>query len=290
MIRILLAVNQDLISRALYTYLEPAKDLEIIGSAKDGLTAIKQLEALHPDVVLIDLEMPGIDGLSTTRLVSQRFANTKVFILSSHANEEYIQEAIHAGAKGYLLKNTPTEELADAIRLVYKGYIVVVPGLLEKLLTKPPTTKYVSNELTQLKNEFNHHSTELEKAFKLKDEAASSQIVGFKQELGAIEQNLPHELAIQLSRVKEEIHQHLRTFEQDLLSRMEEEHNTFIRSMGESGLLAELAERHQLLESQLLRTKASLERFRKFVYRIFIYLIIPVSAGTIGLFFWIGFH
>ena len=290
MIRILLADDQNLISGALSTYLEPAKDLEIIGSAKDGLTAIKQLEALHPDVVLIDLEMPGIDGLSTTRLVSQRFANTKVLILSSHANEEYIQEAIQAGAKGYLLKNTPTEELADAIRLVYKGYIVVVPGLLEKLLTKPPTTKYVSNELTQLKNEFNHHSTELEKAFKLKDEAASSQIVGFKQELGAIEQNFHHELAIQLSRVKEEIYQHLMTFEQDLLSRMEEEHDSFIRSMGESGFLAELAERHQLLESQLLRTKASLERFRKFVYRIFIYLIIPVSAGTIGLFFWIGFH
>ena len=290
MIRILLAVNQNLISRALYTYLEPAKDLEIIASAKDGLTAIKQLDALHPDIALIDIEMPGIDGLSTTRLVSQRFANTKVFILSSHANEEYIQETLQAGAKGYLLKNTPIEELADAIRLVYKGYIVVVPGLLEKLLTNPPTTKYVSNELTQLKNELNHDSTELEKAFKLRDEADGSQLANFKQELRAIEQNFHHELAIQLSRVKEEIHQHLMTFEQDLLRRMEEEHDSFFRSMGESGFLSELAERHQLIESQLLRTKASLERFRKFVYRIFIYLIILASAGTIGLFFWMRFH
>ncbi len=254
------------------------------------MTAIKQLEALHPDVALIDLEMPGIDGLSTTRLVSQRFANTKVLILSSYANEEYIQEVIQAGAKGYLLKNTPTEELADAIRLVHKGYIVVMPGLLEKLFTKPPTIKYVSNELTKLKNEFYHYLTELEKAFKLKDKAASSQIANLRKELGAIEQNFNHELAIQLSRVKEEIHQHLMTFEQDLPSRIKEEHDTFTRSMSESGFLAQLAERHQLLESQLLRTKASLERFQKFVYRILIYLIIPVSAGTIGLFFWISFH
>ena len=290
MIRILLADDQNLISRELYTHLEPAKDLEIVGSAKDDLTVIEQIELLHPDIVLVDIEMSSIDGLSTTRLVSQHFANSKVLILSNHANEEYIKEALQAGAKGYILKNTSAEELADAIRLVHKGYILVVPGLLEKLFTKAPTTKYVSNELTQLRDKFNYYLTELEQAFKLKDKAANSQIVNVKQELGAIEKNLHHELTIQLDRVKEEIHQHLMNFERDLLSQMEEELNTFIKSMGESGFLIELAEKHQWLESQLLRTKASLERFEKFVYRMFIYLVIPFSAATIGLFFWISFR
>ena len=97
-------------------------------------------------------------------------------------------------------------------------------------------------------------------------------------------------MTIQLDRVKEEIHQHLINFERDLLSQMEEELNTFIKSMGESGFLIELAEKHQWLESQLLRTKASLERFEKFVYRMFIYLVIPFSAATIGLFSWISFR
>lgn len=290
MIRILLADDQNFISRELYTYLEPAKDLEIVGSAKDDLTVIEQIELMHPDIVLVDIEMSSIDGLSTTRLVSQHFANSKVLILSNHANEEYMKEALQAGAKGYILKNTSAEELAYAIRLVYKGYILVVPGLLEKLFTKAPTTKYVSNELTQLRDKFNYYLTELEQAFKLKDKVANSQMVHVKQELGAIEKNLHHELTIQIDRVKEEIHQHLMNFEQDLLSQMEEELNTFIKSMGESGFLIELAEKHQWLESQLLRTKASLERFEKFVYRMFIYLVIPFSAGTIGLFFWISFH
>ncbi|MGK7935163.1 MAG: response regulator transcription factor [Xenococcaceae cyanobacterium] len=290
MIRILLADDQNFISRELYTYLEPAKDLEIVGSAKYDLTVIEQIELMHPDIVLVDIEMSSIDGLSTTRLVSQHFANSKVLILSNHANEEYIKEALQAGAKGYILKNTSAEELADAIRLVHKGYILVVPGLLEKLFTKAPTTKYVSNELTQLRDKFNYYLTELEQAFKLKDKVANSQIVHVKQELGAIEKNLHHELTIQIDRVKEEIHQHLMNFERDLLSQMEEELNTFIKSMGESGFLIELAEKHQWLESQLLRTKASLERFEKFVYRMFIYLVIPFSAGTIGLFFWISFH
>jgi HlyD family secretion protein len=112
--------------------LEPELDLEIVGSAEDGQTALKEIEKRHPDVALIDIEMPGIDGLTITQMICQRFAGTKVLILSSYDKQQYINNALQSGAKGYLLKDTPSEEIANAIRSVYKGYVQLGPGLFEK--------------------------------------------------------------------------------------------------------------------------------------------------------------
>ena len=136
MIRLLVADDQNLIRHALQVYLETEKDLEVVGSAQDGQTTLEQIEALNPDVVLLDIEMPGMSGLSTTQIICQKFPETKVLVLSSHDDEYYINEALKMGAKGYLLKNTAAEDLANVIRSVHKGYFQLGPGLSEKLIGK----------------------------------------------------------------------------------------------------------------------------------------------------------
>ena len=105
---------------------------KVIGTANDGQQALQKVEFLHPDVVLIDLEMPQMDGVSATRIISQKFPDCKVLVLSSYDTSSHLHKALQAGAKGYLLKNTPDGELKDAISSINKGYYQVGPGLLAK--------------------------------------------------------------------------------------------------------------------------------------------------------------
>ncbi len=133
MIRILLVDDQKLIRQALTALLELDSSIQIVGSASDGQSGIELVEAHHPDVVLIDIRMPGMDGVTATRIICERFPDTKILVLSSYDDEKFLAAALRAGAKGYLLKDTPAEELIGAIRLVYKGYSQIGPGLLEKI-------------------------------------------------------------------------------------------------------------------------------------------------------------
>jgi DNA-binding NarL/FixJ family response regulator len=136
MIRILLVDDQKLIRQGLKALLELDSEIEIVGSASDGQTAIEQVGILNPDIALIDIRMPGMDGVTATRIISERFPETKVIVLSGYDDEEYLAEALRAGAKGYLLKDTPAEELVNVIRAVHKGYAQIGPGLLEKISDK----------------------------------------------------------------------------------------------------------------------------------------------------------
>ena len=111
-------------------------DIEVVGLANNGQVAIQQVEALKPDVVLMDIRMPIMDGREATRIICQQFPKTKVLVVSTFDEDEYITQAIKAGAKGYLLKDMPVEELAQAIRLVYRGYSQMGPGLMEKMLDR----------------------------------------------------------------------------------------------------------------------------------------------------------
>lgn len=140
-IRIFLVDDQKTILQMLSHFLESEPDLEVIGSSQDSQTALQQIEKLHPELAIIDIEMPGLDGLAMTRIIQQRFAATKVLILSSYERTAYIQKALEAGAKGYLLKNTPREELVDAIRFIHKGYLQLGPGLYEKLESEQLTSE-----------------------------------------------------------------------------------------------------------------------------------------------------
>jgi hemolysin D len=133
MIRVLLVDDQNTIVQMLQISLQPQPDLQIVGSAEDGRTALKEVEEQHPDVAIVDIEMPGVDGLSAIASICQQFADTKVLVFSSHDDKNYIRDALRAGAKGYLLKSTPAEDIANAIRSVHKGYVQLSPGLLEKI-------------------------------------------------------------------------------------------------------------------------------------------------------------
>ena len=119
MIGILLVDDQKLIRQGLKALLELDPEIQVLGSASDGQTAIEQAEILHPDIVLLDIRMPGMDGVAATRIICERFANTKVIVLSGYDDEEYLTDALRSGAMGYLLKDTPAEELIGVIPVSY---------------------------------------------------------------------------------------------------------------------------------------------------------------------------
>ncbi|MCM1983954.1 response regulator [Lyngbya confervoides] len=125
--------DQHFVQKMLEHSLAGQADFQIIGVASHGEEALDCVDRLHPHIVLIDVEMPGIDGLEVTQRLTQRSPQTRVLVLSIHDDEHYIRQALQAGAKGYLLKTTPAEELAHAIRFVHRGYLQLGPGLFERL-------------------------------------------------------------------------------------------------------------------------------------------------------------
>lgn len=114
-LKILLADDQKLIQQKLQQMLSPKANLQVVGTAGDGERAIALVESLNPDVVLIDIEMPRMNGIEAAKIIDRRFPNCKILVLSSHENPEYVQQIISAGADGYILKNTPAEDLVTAI-------------------------------------------------------------------------------------------------------------------------------------------------------------------------------
>lgn len=136
MIKVLLVDDQSLIRQGLKALLELEPDLEVVGDAENGEIAIHLIEELSPDVVLMDIRMPIMDGVAATWEIQKRFPGIKVLVLTTFDDDEYVKAALQNGAMGYLLKDTPSEELAVAIRAVYKGYTQLGPGIVKKLLTQ----------------------------------------------------------------------------------------------------------------------------------------------------------
>ena len=134
MIRLLLADDQELVCQGLQAMLDLEPDIEVIGVASNGQVAVQQVETLQPDVVLMDVRMPIMDGREATRIICQKFPSIKVLVVSTFDEDDYVAHSIKAGAKGYLLKDMPVEELVQAIRLVARGYTQMAPGLMEKML------------------------------------------------------------------------------------------------------------------------------------------------------------
>lgn len=150
MIRLLLVDDQGLISQGLKAMLSLEPDLEVVGIANNGKAALDQVAALQPDIVLMDLKMPVMDGREATRLICQSFPNVSVLVLTTFDDDQYISDTIRSGAKGYLLKDMPSEELAQAIRLVYRGYTQLAPGLMEKLIVGTPAPNLAPSTPKQL--------------------------------------------------------------------------------------------------------------------------------------------
>jgi DNA-binding NarL/FixJ family response regulator len=139
MIGILIVDDQQIICRGLQSLLAAQPDFEVLGTAENGQQAIDFIETSNRalDVVLMDIRMPIMNGITATQTIGQRFPQVKVLVLTTFDDTEYIAQAIQAGAKGYLLKDTPSEELAATIRAVNSGYTQLGPGLLEKALSPP---------------------------------------------------------------------------------------------------------------------------------------------------------
>ena len=138
MIHLLLVDDQNLVCQGLKAILSQEADFEVVGTAENGEVAIAQVAALQPDIVLMDVRMPIMDGREATRIISERFPNTKVLVLSTFDDDQYVADSMRAGAKGYLIKDMPLDELAQAIRLAHRGYAQMGPGLMEKLVVNMP--------------------------------------------------------------------------------------------------------------------------------------------------------
>lgn len=129
MIRILLAEDQALLRGALAALLALESDLEIVGSAADGEAAWRELQRLKPDVLLTDIEMPGLTGLELAQRIARHELPIKVVIVTTFARAGFLRRALDAGVRGYLLKDAPAEQLAEAIRNVQRGGRAIDPQL-----------------------------------------------------------------------------------------------------------------------------------------------------------------
>ena len=136
MIRVLLVDDQTLIRQGIAMLLELEPDLEVVGAVGDGRAAIEAVERLHPDVVLMDVRMPEMDGVTATRELHRRFPDVGVIILTTFDDDEYIFEGLKAGARGYLLKDISSEEMAEAVRTVARGEALIQPSIARKVVAE----------------------------------------------------------------------------------------------------------------------------------------------------------
>lgn len=139
MIRILIVDDQNIVREGIKILLEQATDIEVVGAAEDGNIALQKIEKLKPDIVLLDINMPGIDGLAVADKIRHQFLKTKIIMLSSYEDEQYVQKATELGAKGYLLKSASSQQLEWSIKLVHQGYSAIKSDLLEKQLSQEPS-------------------------------------------------------------------------------------------------------------------------------------------------------
>ncbi len=133
-LRVLIADDQPSIRLALQEQLQSFSDIEIVGIAENGQQVIEQVEACQPDVLLLDLEMPILDGLGAAKAIKAQFPHIKILVLTAQDDPATLLPVLRVGAHGYLLKGTPAEDLANAIRSVQKGHFQIGPGILEPTL------------------------------------------------------------------------------------------------------------------------------------------------------------
>lgn len=134
-IRILLADDHTILRDGIRSLIEDEPDMEVVGEAEDGITVVKLADSLRPDVILMDLAMPLLNGLEATRQIRKNNTHAKILILTMHENEEYIRQVLAAGAMGYILKDAAARELLGAIRAVNKGEVVLSPAITRLIVT-----------------------------------------------------------------------------------------------------------------------------------------------------------
>jgi DNA-binding NarL/FixJ family response regulator len=136
LVGVLLVDDHALMREGLCQLLALEEDVQVIGEAVDGFEALAKIRQLRPDVVLMDISMPGVDGVALTRQVTREFPDIAVIMLTMHRQEQQLLQAIKNGARGYLLKSVSAREVAQAIRIVYQGGTCIEPGLTGTLVSE----------------------------------------------------------------------------------------------------------------------------------------------------------
>jgi NarL family two-component system response regulator LiaR len=133
-IRVLIVDDHALVRTGLGAFLQVYDDLDLVGEAESGEEAVRLCEQLRPDVILMDLVLPQMDGATTTRVIRERWPQIQVVALTSFRDEDWVERALQAGAVGYVLKNVPADRLADAIRAAHAGRPTLAPEATEVLV------------------------------------------------------------------------------------------------------------------------------------------------------------
>ncbi len=156
-IRILIADDHAIVRSGVRALLEAEPDITVVGEAEDGAQAIALTEALQPDVVLMDIAMPEVDGLEATSQIKARWSEVQVLVLTMHRSEAYFFEMLKKGASGYILKAAQTSALIEAVRVVARGEVFLYPSLAQKLvrdyLNLAGGTSVVDPQLSPRENE-----------------------------------------------------------------------------------------------------------------------------------------
>ncbi len=135
-IRVVIADDQGMVRSGFTVLLNAQPDIEVIAEAVNGQEAIAQAASLHPDVILMDVRMPVMDGLQATRQITARPDAPKILVLTTFDLDDYVYEALRSGASGFLLKDASARELADAVRLVAAGDALLAPGVTRRLIAE----------------------------------------------------------------------------------------------------------------------------------------------------------
>jgi len=155
MIRVVLADDHEIVREGTRRFLERAEDFAVVGEAADGEEAVRLVEGLQPDVVVMDVRMPGLGGLEATRRIKARSPHTRVLVLTSYEDDQYVFPLLEAGADGYLLKTTPGKELGRVIRTICAGRSFLDPQITGKVVShltaklQPLRGEAVSEVLTE---------------------------------------------------------------------------------------------------------------------------------------------
>lgn len=154
MIRVVIADDQALVRGGFHSILAGQDDIEVVGEAEDGQQAVEAAEQLHPDVVLMDIRMPGVDGIEATRRIARRGLSSRILVLTTFDVDDYVYDAMKAGASGFLLKSAPPRQLADAVRTIASGDALLAPSvtrrLVEQFVRRPPPGARVPPGLEEL--------------------------------------------------------------------------------------------------------------------------------------------
>jgi DNA-binding NarL/FixJ family response regulator len=135
-VRVLIADDQALVRGGFRMILEAREDIEVVGEAGDGAEAVELVESLRPDVVLMDVRMPDVDGIEATRRIVASGSPARIVILTTYDVDEYVFSALRAGASGFLLKDVRPAELTEAVRIVARGDALLAPGVTRRLLDR----------------------------------------------------------------------------------------------------------------------------------------------------------